>query len=224
MCWARRVTSTAPAGAGVAGMARRDRGGAQRASRRASARRCRAETGAIAAALITGDTHAIPPADADAFRNAGLAHILVIAGLHMGMVAGIVFFAVRALLALVPRMALYHPTKKYAAVAALAAIFGYMLLSGATVSSRRAFVMIGLALLAVLVDRLSVSARAVALCRGNHHADDARERDGSELSDVVRGGRRAHRVLRGDASGAGALACACRARRAAPGSISSASP
>ena len=34
-------------------------------------------SGAIAAALITGDTHAIPPADADAFRNAGLAHILV---------------------------------------------------------------------------------------------------------------------------------------------------
>jgi competence protein ComEC len=120
-------------------------------------------TGAVAAALITGDTHAIAPADADAFRNAGLAHILVIAGLHMGMVAGIAFFAVRALLALIPRLALYHPTKKYAAFAALALAFGYMLLSGATVSSRRAFVMIGLALLAVLVDRVSVSARAVAL-------------------------------------------------------------
>ena len=121
------------------------------------------ERGAIAAALITGDTHAIPVADADAFRNAGLAHILVIAGLHMGMVAGIAFFALRALFALVPRLALYHPTKKYAAAAALGVTFGYMLLSGATVSSRRAFAMIGLALLAVLVDRVSISARAVAL-------------------------------------------------------------
>jgi competence protein ComEC len=121
------------------------------------------ETGAIAAALITGDTHAIPPADADAFRNAGLAHILVIAGLHMGMVAGIAFFAVRAGLALIPRIALYHPTKKYAAAAALALTFGYMLLSGATVSSRRAFAMIGLALIAVIVDRVSLSPRAVAL-------------------------------------------------------------
>jgi competence protein ComEC len=37
-----------------------------------------------------------------------------------------------------------------------------MLLSGATVSSRRAFVMIGLVLLAILVDRVSVSARAIA--------------------------------------------------------------
>ncbi len=121
------------------------------------------ERGAIAAALITGDTHAIPPADADSFRNAGLAHILVIAGLHMGMVAGIAFFALRAGMALVPRLALYHPTKKYAAAVSLALTFGYMLLSGASVSSRRAFAMIGLALLAVLVDRVSISARGVAL-------------------------------------------------------------
>jgi len=121
------------------------------------------ESGAIAAALITGDTHAIAPADAQSFRDAGLAHILVIAGLHMGMVAGIVFFALRAFFALVPALALNHPTKKYAAGLALALSFGYMLLSGATVSSRRAFVMIGLMLLGVLVDRLSLSARAVAL-------------------------------------------------------------
>jgi competence protein ComEC len=119
-------------------------------------------TGAIAAALITGQTHAIPPADAGAFRDAGLAHILVIAGLHMGMVAAAVFFAVRAGLALIPAIALRYPTKKWAAAAALAVTFLYLLLSGATVSSRRAFVMTGLVLLAVLVDRLSLSARAIA--------------------------------------------------------------
>jgi len=79
------------------------------------------------------------------------------------MVAGIAFFALRAVLALIPRLALYHPTKKYAAAAALALTFGYMLLSGATVSSRRAFAMIGLALFAVLIDRVSLSPRAVAL-------------------------------------------------------------
>jgi competence protein ComEC len=151
-----------PAGAGASGWRI-----ALQGLRAAVTQRIRAalpdESGAIAAALITGDTHAIPPADADAFRNAGLAHILVIAGLHMGMVAGIAFFALRAVFALIPRLALYHPTKKYAAAAALAVTFGYMLLSGATVSSRRAFAMIGLALFAVLVDRVSVSPRAVAL-------------------------------------------------------------
>ncbi len=120
-------------------------------------------SGAIAAAIIAGETHAIAPEDVGAFRDAGLAHILVIAGLHMGMVAGIVFYALRAIFALIPRIALYWPTKKLAAAGALLVIFGYLLLSGATVSSRRAFVMIGLVLLAVLVDRVSMSPRAVAL-------------------------------------------------------------
>jgi competence protein ComEC len=90
------------------------------------------------------------------------AHILVIAGLHLGMVAAAVFFALRALLALIPPLALRYPTKKWSAFGALVAIFIYMLLSGATVPSRRAFVMTGLVLLAVLVDRLSLSARAIA--------------------------------------------------------------
>ena len=119
-------------------------------------------TGAIAAAIITGETHAIPEADAQAFRDAGLAHILVIAGLHMGLVAGIAFFAVRAGLALVPWLALRFNTKKGAALAALLVTVGYLLLSGATVSSRRSFVMTTLVLLAILVDRLSLSARALA--------------------------------------------------------------
>lgn len=120
------------------------------------------DTGAIAAALITGQTHAIPPDKAGAFRDAGLAHILVIAGLHMGMVAAAAFFALRAGFALIPAVALNHPTKKWAAALALLVTFLYLLLSGATVPSRRAFVMTGLILLGVLVDRLSLSARAIA--------------------------------------------------------------
>ena len=140
--------------------------GAVEAMRAGMTRRIRAAlpgtTGDIAAALITGETHTIPPADAGAFRDAGLAHILVIAGLHMGMVAGIAFFAFRAGLALVPAIALRYPTKKWAAALTLVVIFLYMLLSGATVSSRRAFVMTGLMLLAILVDRLNLSARAIA--------------------------------------------------------------
>ncbi|HVA13591.1 MAG TPA: ComEC/Rec2 family competence protein [Stellaceae bacterium] len=120
-------------------------------------------SGAIAAAIIAGQTHDIAPDDAGAFRDAGLAHILVIAGLHMGMAAGVAFFALRAFFALIPAIALTRPIKKWAAAGALGVIFVYLLLSGATVSSRRAFVMIGLVLLAILVDRVSVSPRAIAL-------------------------------------------------------------
>src|SRR5580704_1491653 len=119
-------------------------------------------SGAIAAAIIAGETHAIAPDDAGAFRDAGLAHILVIAGLHMGMVAGIAFFALRAIFALIPAVTLRYPTKKWAAALALLVTFFYMLLSGATVSSRRSFIMTGLIMLAVLLDRLQLSARGLA--------------------------------------------------------------
>ena len=137
------------------------------ALRSAVTRRIRAalpdRSGAIAAAIIAGQTHDISPDDVGAFRDAGLAHILVIAGLHMGMAAGVAFFALRAILALIPSIALRYPIKKWAAGGALFVVFVYLLLSGATVSSRRAFVMIGLVLLAVLVDRVSISPRAIAL-------------------------------------------------------------
>ena len=120
-------------------------------------------SGAIASAIIAGQTHGIAPDDAGAFRDAGLAHILVIAGLHMGLAASVAFFALRIILALIPRIALNYPIKKWAAAGALFVIFVYLLLSGATVSSRRAFMMIGLMLLAIIVDRVSVSPRAIAL-------------------------------------------------------------
>jgi competence protein ComEC len=46
----------------------------------------------------------------------------------MAVVAGVVFFAVRALLALIPQLTVSFPIKKWSAAAALAAAF-YLLLS-----------------------------------------------------------------------------------------------
>ena len=118
--------------------------------------------GTVAAALMTGDRRAIPDDVIGAMRDAGLAHLLAISGLHIGLVAGLLFFGVRAALALVPALALRHPIKKWAAVAALVGAFGYLLISGATVPTQRAFLMIGLVLFAVLVDRRAISMRLVA--------------------------------------------------------------
>lgn len=118
--------------------------------------------GAVATALMTGERGAIPEPVIDAMRDSGLAHLLAISGLHMGLVAGLLFFGVRALLALVPRVALNYPIKKWAAVAAGLGAFAYLFLSGATVPTQRAFIMILLVLLAVLLDRRAISLRLVA--------------------------------------------------------------
>ena len=89
-------------------------------------------TGGLAAALMTGDRTAIPEDVIKAMQDSGLAHLLVIAGLHLSFVAGILFFSVRLLLAAIPPIALNYPTKKWAAAATLAGTFGYLMISGAT--------------------------------------------------------------------------------------------
>ncbi|MGF1611225.1 MAG: ComEC/Rec2 family competence protein, partial [Kiloniellales bacterium] len=118
--------------------------------------------GALAAALMTGERAAIPQDVIEAMRDSGLAHLLAISGLHLGLVAGLLFFAVRAALALVPPLALEQPIKKWAAVAAACGAFAYLMLVGATVPAQRAFVMVALVLLAVLTDRAAISLRLVA--------------------------------------------------------------
>ena len=57
---------------------------------------------AIATALLTGRRDAISAPVNDAMFISGLGHVLSISGYHMAVVAGVVFFAVRALLALIP--------------------------------------------------------------------------------------------------------------------------
>ena len=121
------------------------------------------ETGAVAVALITGNRGGIPQELTEAMRDAGLAHILAISGLHMVIMAGTVFWLVRALLASVPSLALRFPIKKWAAAIAIIAATFYLLLSGASVPTLRAWIMMTIFLVAVLLDRPAITMRNVAL-------------------------------------------------------------
>src|ERR1700722_16599880 len=118
---------------------------------------------AIATALLTGRRDAITTPVNDAMFISGLGHVLSISGYHMAVVAGVVFFAVRALLALIPALATGFPIKKWAAVAALAAATFYLLLSGAEVATQRSFFMTAVVLIAVMVDRRAVTFRTLAV-------------------------------------------------------------
>ena len=73
--------------------------------------------GPFATALLTGDRSAIEKTALQAMRDAGLAHLLAISGLHVGLIAGFIFFATRGLLALIEPLALRAPIKKWAAPA-----------------------------------------------------------------------------------------------------------
>jgi len=121
------------------------------------------EAGAIAIALTIGDQGGIPEATKENLRLSGLAHILAISGLHMALVAGTAFWALRALFALFPSIALRYPIKKWAAAGALATAAVYLGISGGSVSTQRAFVMLAIMLAAILLDRRAISLRNVAL-------------------------------------------------------------
>ncbi|MCW5732402.1 MAG: ComEC/Rec2 family competence protein [Alphaproteobacteria bacterium] len=118
--------------------------------------------GGIAAALLTGERARIDEEINRAMQDAGLAHLLAISGLHLAMVAGIVFYVARLLLACIPALSLRWPIKKWAAGLALLGGFFYMLLTGAAVPTQRAFIMSAIALVGLMLDRGAISMRLIA--------------------------------------------------------------
>jgi len=118
---------------------------------------------AIATALLTGRRDAISTSNNDALFVSGLGHVLSISGYHMAVVAGVAFFAIRALLALSPVLSTRYAIKKWAALAALIAALFYLLLSGAEVATQRSFYMTALVLVAVMADRCAITFRTLAL-------------------------------------------------------------
>ncbi len=119
--------------------------------------------GAVAAALVVGDRSGIPAETRDALRDSGLAHLLAISGLHMGLLATLVYWVTRLVLALPPRLSERVAIRKIAAVCALVAAVVYLVMSGASVATQRAFVMAGVAFLAITLDRTAVTMRGLAV-------------------------------------------------------------
>ena len=121
------------------------------------------DKGSIASALITGKRDAISTEVNEAVYISGLAHVLSISGYHMAVVAGLVFFVMRALFALLGAFANRHPIKKWAALAALAAAAFYLALSGGEVATQRSFIMIAIVLIGVIVDRQTLTFRTITV-------------------------------------------------------------
>jgi len=121
------------------------------------------ENGAFAAAIMTGDRSGISKATLEALRGSNLAHLLAISGLHMGLLTGFIFAAMRFALVAIPWIGLRVSVKKVAALVSLSAGWFYYLLSGGNVATERAFIMVSVMFVAVLFDRRAITLRAVAI-------------------------------------------------------------
>ena len=120
-------------------------------------------SGLMADALVTGEQKSIPPEITDALRDSGLSHLLAISGLQITIMAGAFFGLTRGLLAAFPTVALRWPVKKIATAAGLAGATVYVVMSGAGSATCRAYVMVAVSLLAVLLDRPGLSMRNLAI-------------------------------------------------------------
>lgn len=121
------------------------------------------QAGAVAAALVTGKRGLIAPETNEILRSAGIYHVVSISGLHMVLAAGVVFWLVRAILALVPNLALSCPIKKMSGGVAMVGVTAYCAFSGWDIAAERALIMTLVMLGAILVDRPALSMRNLAI-------------------------------------------------------------
>ncbi|WP_238523314.1 ComEC/Rec2 family competence protein [Anaplasma centrale] len=117
----------------------------------------------IMAALLVGKRLGIRDEILADIRNSGLSHLFAISGLHLSFVAGIFFMLTRNIFVLSETITLKYNIKKFAAVAAVIASFLYLLVSGMPVSACRAFIMVTLTFVGIMIDKPNNGLRSISL-------------------------------------------------------------
>jgi competence protein ComEC len=109
--------------------------------------------GGVADALLLGRRETLDPALRETFARAGLAHLLAISGMHVGLLAGFLMLLAGAL----------RLGRRAAIGATLATLAAYLALIGAPPSALRAGLMLALVLTTFLLQRPAALLPAVAL-------------------------------------------------------------
>lgn len=104
-------------------------------------------------ALVLGDRSGLTPEQWEVLTRTGTNHLIAISGLHIGIVAGFLFFIVRWVWSRSARLCLMIAAPRAAALAALMGAFGYSAMAGFAVSTQRALIMLAVVLGAVVSSR-----------------------------------------------------------------------
>lgn len=96
-------------------------------------------------------------------RTTGTSHLVAISGLHIGLVAGLLFAAVRWLWLRIPTLAFRVAAPRAGALAGLAGALGYAALAGFSLSTQRALIMVAVAMGALYLQRPPRVVRTLAL-------------------------------------------------------------
>lgn len=111
-------------------------------------------------ALTIGDKSTISAAQWQILQRTGTSHLMAISGLHIGLVATMVFFMMRWL---VPgAICRYVSAPQVAAIVSIIAAGFYALLAGFSVPTQRAFIMLLVFMFAIIVKRPAFSLQTLA--------------------------------------------------------------
>ncbi len=118
---------------------------------------------AIATCLIAGESPGLSQETRRVFADTGTSHILVIAGLHLGLIGGFFFLLSRLILGIFPPFLLRFSLRKCSGFLALMGSFVYLHISGAAIPTQRAFITFSIVMGAVMLDRNPLSMRLVSI-------------------------------------------------------------
>ena len=117
----------------------------------------------VVEALAIGDRQDITRPQWDVLTRTGTNHLVAISGLHIGLVAGFIFFLMRRLWRLSARAVRRWPASKAGAIAGLFAAIIYAMLAGLSVPTQRALVMVAVVMISVLLQRRTRPSSILAL-------------------------------------------------------------
>jgi len=118
----------------------------------------------IIIALAMGERQWITKQQWQIFRKTGTAHLIAISGLHIGLVAWMSFLFFRILWGYIAvKFNLWVPAFYITALMSLITAFSYALLAGFTLPTQRAFIMIAVALICIVLFRRLTTATILAL-------------------------------------------------------------
>ena len=101
-------------------------------------------------ALVIGDRSDMKTDDWAVLKNTGTVHLMAISGLHIGLIAGLVFFITRIGWSAIPYFALRFAAPRAAAISAWLAAFLYSALAGFSLPTQRALIMLSIILLSLV--------------------------------------------------------------------------
>ncbi len=147
-----------PPGAGLTPARLRERLGA------AIDRAVHDEAAPLVRALVIGDKNLLSQEDRERLARGGVAHLFAISGLHLGLVAAILYAGANLLYRRSERLLLLAPARRILPAALLVPLFAYLLLTGDGIATRRAFVMLAAVALLMSANRRTPTLKLLAGC------------------------------------------------------------